>query len=246
MSKPTDRIPALVLDAVLREVKAARPRRVFEDYSQADWDEVRSRLPRDWRWLSNEQLKHQACNRRKQGAFSNSSKKKRTALWSGVKQAVDDYWSGVVDLQELGARLNELVRKNRGSGVRQEGKHLSKAGGPKRASNARLRALSIRQPFAEQTLTGEKVIEYRSRRTHIRGRVYIYASKAPGDADSYEEVGYTVDELPRGVLVGTVEVVNCTGQKDDFEWHLANPRRLRSPLPVASMPQPGFFWPFGR
>ena len=52
-------------------------------------------------------------------------------------------------------------------------------------AKAKMRALSIRQPFVEQILTGDKGIEYRSRRTHIRGRVYLYACKAPGDADSY-------------------------------------------------------------
>ena len=112
-------------------------------------------------------------------------------------------------------------------------------------TKTQMRALSIRQPFAEQILAGDKEIEYRSRRTHIRGLIYIYACKAPGDADSYEEAGYEVEDLPCGVLVGTVEVVDCTGEEGDFEWHLANPQRLRSPLAVDGMPQPGFFWPFG-
>ena len=40
-----------------------------------------------------------------------------------------------------------------------------------------MRALSVCQPFAEQILSGEKRIEYRSLPTNIRGRVYIYASK---------------------------------------------------------------------
>lgn len=111
--------------------------------------------------------------------------------------------------------------------------------------NARMRALSVRQPFAEQILAGEKQIEYRSIRTHIRGRVYIYASKAPGDADSYEEAGYEIEDLPRGMLVGTVELVDCIGEDSEFEWHLANPERLRPPLSVNGMPQPVFFWPFG-
>jgi len=31
-----------------------------------------------------------------------------------------------------------------------------------------MRALSVRQPFAEIITTGEKDIEYRSQRTHIR------------------------------------------------------------------------------
>lgn len=41
-----------------------------------------------------------------------------------------------------------------------------------------MRALSIRQPFAELILRGLKTIEYRSRRTNIIGeRFWIYASK---------------------------------------------------------------------
>ena len=36
-----------------------------------------------------------------------------------------------------------------------------------------MRALSIRQPYAEQILRGTKRFEYRSRRTAIRERVYI-------------------------------------------------------------------------
>jgi len=41
-----------------------------------------------------------------------------------------------------------------------------------------MRALSIRQPYAEMILRGEKTIEYRSRPTKIIGeRFYIYASR---------------------------------------------------------------------
>jgi ASCH domain len=41
-----------------------------------------------------------------------------------------------------------------------------------------MRALSIRQPFAELILRGIKTVEYRSRPTRIIGeRFYIYASK---------------------------------------------------------------------
>jgi len=45
-----------------------------------------------------------------------------------------------------------------------------------------MRALSIRQPYAELILRGIKTIEYRSRPTRIIGeRFYIYASKTPGN-----------------------------------------------------------------
>jgi len=44
-----------------------------------------------------------------------------------------------------------------------------------------MRALSIRQPYAELILRGVKTIEYRSRPTRIIGeRFYIYASKGNG------------------------------------------------------------------
>ena len=44
-----------------------------------------------------------------------------------------------------------------------------------------VRALSIRQPFAELILRGIKTVEYRSRPTRIIGEPFlIYASKAPG------------------------------------------------------------------
>ena len=49
-----------------------------------------------------------------------------------------------------------------------------------------MRALSIRQPYAEQILRGTKKIEYRGRPTNIRERVYIYASLTPGDPEDWD------------------------------------------------------------
>ena len=50
------------------------------------------------------------------------------------------------------------------------------------------RALSIRQPYAEMILRGIKKIEYRTMRTNIRGRVYIYASLTPGSEQAFEKI----------------------------------------------------------
>src|SRR5437868_6906819 len=47
-----------------------------------------------------------------------------------------------------------------------------------------LRAISIRQPWVELILRGEKKEEYRSRPTTIRERVYLYASARPADSPS--------------------------------------------------------------
>jgi hypothetical protein len=66
--RPTkvSQVPPDILDRAVRPVKASR-KYVFESFTQADWDEVRDHLPLEYRWLSNEQLTRQACNRRKVG-----------------------------------------------------------------------------------------------------------------------------------------------------------------------------------
>ena len=106
------------------------------------------------------------------------------------------------------------------------------------------RALSIRQPYAEAIMLGTKRIEYRSRPTNIRERVYIYASLAPGDVEDFEAMGKKPGDLPTGALIGTVEVVDCTGQPGDYQWHLKGPRRLPRHLKPKNHPQPAWFRPF--
>ncbi len=49
-------------------------------------------------------------------------------------------------------------------------------------------------------------------------------------------------ELPRGLIVGTVEVTGCDGSNGEFEWQLSNPE----PLAPLEQPQPVWFYPFGR
>jgi len=83
-----------------------------------------------------------------------------------------------------------------------------------------MKALVVRQPYAEQIMAGEKSIEYRTWRTSHRGPLLIVASKRP-----------IIDGLPIGVAVGIVELVDITGEPGDYRWHLANPRRI-DPFPV--------------
>jgi hypothetical protein len=113
-----------------------------------------------------------------------------------------------------------------------------------------LKALSICQPWAEQILHGEKTSEYRSKPTKVRGRIYVYASLGRYDAAEergYEnDVGFAVEHLPRGLIVGTVEIVDCTGSDGNFEWELANPVRFAEPLAPQEQPQPVWFHPLGR
>jgi hypothetical protein len=107
-----------------------------------------------------------------------------------------------------------------------------------------LRALSVRQPFAEMILRGTKKIEYRGVRTHIRERVYIYASTRPREAEWFKKLGCEPGDLPTGVLVGSVEIVDCIETDDGFEWKLARPQRLTRRLKPKNQPQPIWFHPF--
>jgi predicted transcriptional regulator len=103
-------------------------------------------------------------------------------------------------------------------------------------------ALSVRQPFAEQIMRGTKKIEYRSKSTKIRGRVYIYASKTP-KIEAYKKMNVVPGTFPVGILVGTVEIVDCKEKSGEYHWHLANPKRLKKPITPETHPQPIWFKP---
>lgn len=110
-----------------------------------------------------------------------------------------------------------------------------------------MRALSIRQPHAEAILRGVKKIEYRSAPTKIRGRVLIYASlgRYPPDREielmtDYGITEVSCDELPRGVLVGSVDLFDCDGGN----WHVKEPQRADKPAKPTRQPQPVWFYPF--
>ena len=107
-----------------------------------------------------------------------------------------------------------------------------------------MRALSIRQPYAEQILLGLKTVEYRNRPTHVRRRVYIYAALKPGDPDGFTALGKEPGDLATGVIVGSVKIVDCTGSPGNYRWHLARPRRMQPHRKRLLHPQPSFFYPF--
>ena len=135
-----------------------------------------------------------------------------------------------------------------------------------------MRALSIRQPYAELILRGIKTVEYRSRPTRIIGEAfYIYAARTPGVAEGFALLDCQPGDLPTGLrrhgpLVRCVEVRDRSseirGQKSDiggtssaptsylrpltsvYEWHLSKVKRLPRPRKPKRMPQPVWFSPF--
>ena len=103
------------------------------------------------------------------------------------------------------------------------------------------RAVSIRQPWVELILTGEKQAEYRSRPTNVRGRVFIYASLTPAEGlTGWNKVGKQPGELPTGQMVGTVEIVDCLWDANPscYAHILEAPQRLSEPLFANNQPQP--------
>jgi hypothetical protein len=103
--------------------------------------------------------------------------------------------------------------------------------------NPPLRAISIRQPYAELIVQGVKDVENRSWSTKHRGPLLIHAS-AQVDAWAMQHHGFGGAALPRGALVGAVDLVDCTHERGS-EWHvpgqqgwyLAAPRRFSRPVP---------------
>ncbi len=92
-------------------------------------------------------------------------------------------------------------------------------------------------------MRGIKTAEQRSRATKIRGRIHIYAAlgRDPQDeADCEADYGIDVDSLPRGVIVGTVELYGCEGD----EWQLRLPERAKKLRKPDNHPMPVWFTPF--
>ena len=110
------------------------------------------------------------------------------------------------------------------------------------------RAISIQQPFVEEILRGVKRYEYRSRQTHIRGRVYLYASKRNGDDSRWIKLRLQPGDLPTGVIVGSVEIVDCKyfEEEDYYGYKLKHPKRYKTHLVPENHPQPCWFFPFGK
>ena len=97
-------------------------------------------------------------------------------------------------------------------------------------------ALSIRQPHLENILAGAKRFEYRSQPCNVRGLVYLYAAKTLDDPE--------YAHLPRGVILGQVEIVGCFSDGEDgYRWALSYPERFSEPLPFLGRPQPSFWRP---
>ncbi len=87
-----------------------------------------------------------------------------------------------------------------------------------------MRALSVKQPYAEEIAAGEKKREYRTWKAGavVGGDLLIVASRSPGE-------GYAGEA--QGVAICVVHVTKISGAPGDYAWHLSNPRRV-DPEPI--------------
>lgn len=88
-----------------------------------------------------------------------------------------------------------------------------------------MKALSLKQPYAELVVSGKKTIELRKWNTKFRGRFLIHASKIPVK-EAMKKFGF--DSLPLGCTVGEAELISVkkySGKKEcdfDVKKHLAS------------------------
>ena len=88
-----------------------------------------------------------------------------------------------------------------------------------------MKALSLKQPFAELILQGRKKIELRNWNTKFRGEFFIHASRSI-DSQAMKKFGF--NQLPTGCIVGKVTLVDVKKYKDeaahvqDNHLHLAS------------------------
>lgn len=111
-----------------------------------------------------------------------------------------------------------------------------------------MKALSVQEPWAWAIVAGHKTVENRTWRTAYRGPLLIHAGGRL-KSTSYAKIlkiaaedGFTVppiEELPRGGVIGRVELVDIVTASDDpwferggYGWVLVRPR----PLPFRPCP----------
>jgi hypothetical protein len=103
-----------------------------------------------------------------------------------------------------------------------------------------LKALSVRQPYANKIIFDGKDIENRTRRTNFRGTVAIHASMEL-HSNAAKLSKKAKEEMERGAIVGIVDVVDCVDEHKSkwfggpYGYVLKNPRPLKKPIPCKGM-----------
>jgi hypothetical protein len=112
-----------------------------------------------------------------------------------------------------------------------------------------MKALTIKQPWATLIMHHGKDVENRNWGSSFRGQVAITSSKTSTDYDYDSAMGLmsmlgkpfprcSDETIPRGFILGTVEVYDCVKQSDspwffgEYGFLLRDPRPLAVPIPI--------------
>jgi len=90
-----------------------------------------------------------------------------------------------------------------------------------------MKALSLKQPWAELVLRGRKTIELRKWNTNFRGVFYVHAS---GNIDEEMMQKYGFNELPRQSIIGKVNLVDVKIYNNEEEFLKDSDKHLASSM----------------
>ena len=90
-----------------------------------------------------------------------------------------------------------------------------------------MKALSLKQPWAELILQGKKTIETRKWNTNFRGSFYIHASKNI-DKDMIAELKSF--NITRGALIGKANLTEVKEYKSEKDFHKDDKKHLAKNL----------------
>jgi hypothetical protein len=130
-----------------------------------------------------------------------------------------------------------------------------------------MKALSIKQPWADLIVSGHKDIENRTWRTNFRGRVYVHASQKydhrhrdmsslftfPQWDSLTTELQYELCSLSwqKSAIIGEVDIIDCVQNHPSiwaetavWNWILSNP--VKYDAPTLNVKGGLSFWQFNR
>lgn len=98
-----------------------------------------------------------------------------------------------------------------------------------------MKALSVKQPWANMIASGQKTIETRTWKTVYRGPLLIVSAKTPDIAPAGQALAIAelVDCRPMSVL--DESAARCSNYEGAFAWVLKNIRSI-PPFPVSGQP----------
>lgn len=113
-----------------------------------------------------------------------------------------------------------------------------------------MKALTVKQPWADLIVIGQKDIENRTWKTNFRGRIYIHAGQRIAEvypailplSKEFDPVGMELAKIlsrreVTSAIIGEVDIIDCVqnhpsewAEKGVWNWVLANPVKYDEPI----------------